>query len=76
MIACKRWQDAESIHSARRLHKAAADSSQWGPHQQQKAVKRLWTLLSEVTIVFLPIEGEKRAGRVEKQDGRQAIGIC
>lgn len=76
MIACKRWQAAESIHCARRLHKAAADGSQWAPHQWQTAVKCLWTLLSEVTIVFLPIEGKKRAGTGEKQDGRQVKGTC
>lgn len=73
MIAGKRWRDAERIHCASQLYKAATDGSQWGPHQQHRALKRLWTLLSKVTIVPPPIEGEKRAVRVEKQDGGQAI---
>lgn len=59
MIACKRWWVAESIQCARRLHKAAPDGSQWAPHHWQTAAERLWTLLSEVTIVFLAIEREE-----------------
>lgn len=66
MIASKRVWDTESIHSARQLHKATADGSQWDTHQRHRAAKRLWTLVSEVTIVLLLIELEKGAGRVRK----------